>query len=91
MKNKLKSVRRGSKSASASQSKIAQSPAGIQAPGTVTCVFYNPDGRESFRVDFPRALFALVKRCASKDGITLAQFFHNAVRHYDNATGGTAA
>jgi hypothetical protein len=86
MTNKPKSVKRGSKAAAASQPKTTQSRARIQPAGSVTCAFYAADGREWACVDFPRDVFALVKRCAAKEGITLAQLFHNAVRNYDKAT-----
>ena len=83
MKKQSRILAKGSKTAAASQPKTAQSPAHIQPAGTVTCVFYDANGREWARVDFPRDVFALIKRSASKLGITLAQFFHNAIRHYN--------
>ena len=52
------------------------------AAGTVTCVWTGPDGREFARVDFERELFSLIKGAASKLGITLQQFFDDAVHHY---------
>jgi uncharacterized protein (DUF1778 family) len=49
---------------------------------TVTCVFTLPDGSEVARVDFPREVFSRIERAAAKRGITLEQFFINAIRHY---------
>jgi len=49
---------------------------------TVTCKFLFKDGSEFASVDFPGYLFALIERCCSKQGITLAQFCDNAIRHY---------
>ncbi len=80
MKNKLKSVRSGSKSAASSQSKTQHGNAPAHSSGTVTCVWTYPDGREWMRVDFPRQLFSLITRAAGKLGVTLQQFFDNAVR-----------
>ena len=82
MKNKLKSVRRGSNSAASPQSKTQHGKAPANSAGTVTCVWFLPDGGEAFRVDFPRELFSRIKRVATKLGITLEQFFDNAISHY---------
>jgi len=47
---------------------------------TVTCVWTGPDGSEFARVDFTSEIFASIKHVASKMGITLQQFFENAIR-----------
>ena len=93
MKNALKSVRRGSKSTTISQAKSKHYPAPDKLPdtirhdqakrlaaGTVTCVLTKPDGSEWVRVDFPRDLFAHIEDAAVGMGITLGQFFDNAIR-----------
>ena len=86
MKNKLKSARRGSKTAAASQSKTkthkANAPHRPRPSGTVTCVWTASDGSEWERVEFPRDLFARIESCASKLGISLQQFFDNAIRNF---------
>jgi hypothetical protein len=117
MKNKLKSVRRGSKTATVSQAKTKPNPAYVEMArlgasievltgrpyeaaldrigelckqelakfhpaGTVTCVWTGPDGIEWARVDFEHELFSLIEHAASKLGITLQQFFNDAIRYY---------
>jgi hypothetical protein len=51
-------------------------------PKTVTCILILPDGSEVARVDFPSDVFARIEAAASKRGITLDQFFYNAIRNY---------
>jgi hypothetical protein len=55
-----------------------------KTPGanTVTCVFNDPAGRELSRVDFPRNDFARIEAASSKLGITLEQFFYNAISNF---------
>jgi len=48
----------------------------------VTCVWLVSDGSEWARVEFPGNLFARIKRAASKLGITLQEFFENAIRNF---------
>jgi hypothetical protein len=85
MKNKLKSVRRGSKPAAASQPKTnarkATAPLTHQRAAIITCVLILRDGSEFARVDFPTDVFACIEQVASKEGITLAQLFMKALRH----------
>lgn len=50
--------------------------------GTITCILTLPDGREAARVDFPRGVFARIEHAASTQGISLEQFFFNAIRHF---------
>ena len=61
---------------------IRQEIAKFPPPTMVTCIWFAPDGRELARVDFEPELFSLIKRTASKLGITLQQLFDNAIRHY---------
>ena len=49
---------------------------------TMTCVLILPDGSEFTRVDFPCEVFAQIEHAASKQGISLGQFFVNALRHF---------
>ncbi len=92
MKNEqLKSVRRGSKSATAPQSKTQRAAVLDRSAGTVACVFTLPDGREWATVDFPRKVFSRIECAARKRGLTLQRFFDNAIHNYVasyNAKGG---
>lgn len=49
---------------------------------TVTCILILANGSEVARVDFPHDVFARIETAASKLGITLQQFFENAIRNY---------
>ena len=59
--------------------------------GIVTCVWTGPDGREQFRTEFNRAEFARIERAVSKLGITLQQFFDDAIWHYIDSHGNRRA
>ena len=50
--------------------------------GTVTCILILADGSEVARVDFPRDIFVRIEAAASRLGITLQQFFCNALRNH---------
>jgi len=149
MKSQLKSVKRGSKTAAASQPKTAQSRAIVRpesnppcialfpegdtsvseeiidlskaeyaalkraaspsgcgvlmfianaalekagCPGrTITCILILADGTEVARVDFPRDVFARIEHAASKQGISIGQFFVNAIQHYIDSCNRRAA
>ena len=54
----------------------------LHPAGTVTCVWTAPNGREWARVKFEGELFARIEIAASLLGITLQDFFDNAIRHY---------
>jgi hypothetical protein len=49
---------------------------------TVTCILMLPDGSEVARVDFPRQYFSRIEAAASRLGISLQQFFCNAIRNF---------
>jgi hypothetical protein len=49
---------------------------------TMTCVLILHDGSEFARVDFPCEVFARIEHATSKQGISLGQFFINALRHF---------
>jgi hypothetical protein len=46
----------------------------------VTCLWLRSDGQLYAQVDFPRRLFMRIQRAASADGLTLAEFFDNAIK-----------
>jgi adenosylmethionine-8-amino-7-oxononanoate aminotransferase len=96
MKNKLKSVRRGSKTATVSQATkrlakrlsdellnaIEHDNALRRRAGIVTCVWTGPDRQEVARVDFPREVFSRIKAVCINRGITLQQFSDVAINSY---------
>jgi hypothetical protein len=51
-------------------------------PQIITCVWVDSNGYEWARVAFPHALFSRIKSAAAKLGITLEQFFDDAIRSY---------
>ena len=83
MKNKLKSVRRASKSAAASQPKTTQSRArahsAIAFKGGLTAVLYNPDGTEWTRVHFNASERHLIEAFLKSTGLTLIALLEKAV------------
>jgi uncharacterized protein (DUF1778 family) len=48
----------------------------------VTCILILANGSEVARVDFPRDIFTRIEAAASRLGITLQQFFCNAIRNH---------
>ena len=46
---------------------------------TVTCVFFQPNGKEFCRVDFQGALFELIERHAAELNLSLDQFWTNVI------------
>ena len=78
---KRNQVRRNSSSRTAAPQSKTQHR-GQVAAGPVTCVWIGPDGSECARVDFPPEVYSLIKRAATKLGITIQQFFDNAIRDF---------
>jgi uncharacterized protein (DUF1778 family) len=54
---------------------------------TITCILTRPDGTEVARVDFPRSVLVQIDHAASKLGISIGQFFVNAIQHFIDSQG----
>jgi hypothetical protein len=59
--------------------------------GIITCILILPDGAEVARVDFPRSVLVQIDHAASKLGISLGQFFVNAIQHFIDSQGNRRA
>ena len=91
MKKTSRILKNGSPAAAVPQSKTQHGKAPTRPAGPVTCVWIGPDGSECARVDFPPEFFSLIKRAASKLGITIQQFFDNAIRDFIKSHDGRRA
>ena len=81
MKNKLKSVRKGSKTAAAPQPKTTQSRAILRPESDPPCIALFPEGDTSVSeeiIDLTKAEFAALKRAAEPGGAGVLMFMANA-------------
>jgi hypothetical protein len=82
MKNKLKSVRSGSKSAASPQSKTTQSRAKVRHDSGLPLIAFFPEGEESGiaeeMVDLTKAEYAALKQAAAPSGSGVLMFMANA-------------